>query len=661
MSNRAFAWMAVLLMLATPFAVVCASDEEEDSEALIPALVALPVVLAGGTAPASVSLMESFMLWMGISMVAGAGAGFVAGWEVHELLEPDGTDARRYARLMEASDMALRIETAAAFTATAELNYSDLWKLTKEHWVRQAELQAYADWTANSQGFDADKTLTDSLLLRNAAVMDANAVAQLNLYLDQMSEVIGKWQTKDTYTGKMSAGFYLGGTAARTTSSGLLEADMLAAADARAKAGTVYIGLVQDDEVVNVEDYSPSYVYTDNGAIITGMDRSYTLSKGMNDLAAIDGFRPGIYYVSSGSLIAGDTLAPVTSQNALPLHPAIAMRGDQGWGLAYLDGDSVRMEGRTASALKFRVTAQEIPSGTSQPADVDLTPALKGYGELLESIRWTMHSAVNSARAVWDVYDSLEDRVHAVTTLMAPDTYDGWMLSSGMKEAMTVSAMQQLCDHVIENGESRLEDLYISLYRDGEVQRTPFVLGDVTDSNGTVIHRNAVFTPFFQQRDATLRAGTEHQAAQNTMLMVWGYAEEGESLRQWWDRACDEGTLYYQHTLLEKGSTISPDQLGECDEDGMHDRQELELRVTMVNFNDPTKVRDSDPADPPESTVNWLVLALAIIGAVLAAYGIVTRDPRYIVAGAAVLVFALVFGDTIWEWLTNTRSGWGLL
>lgn len=95
----------------------------------------------------------------------------------------------------------------------------------------------------------------------------------------------------------------------------------------------------------------------------------------------------------------------------------------------------------TYNGVSFKVVPSDIPSGEDAPEAVDLTPILKAYQKLLDRIYWTSVSANNSASAVWSIYDRADRKDYGVTTLMASNVYDSAVLSEGMNEILTLSAM----------------------------------------------------------------------------------------------------------------------------------------------------------------------------------------------------------------------------
>ena len=657
--HKAAALAAMTIVLLAPFAGVCALDEDDETDAVAP-IIALALGASEGI-PAAVSVVKWGLTLMGLSAAAGFSAG---AFVTYELMDSQDPSVHPYLRLMAARALSESMDTAVKFSSNANANYAQVWAATKEHWVRQAELEAYAEWGPDAD-YDADRILERSQLYRNAAVMSANAVAQVNLFLDAQAERTEGWESKDAYSGLMGISFRAGGRE-MSSSDGDWRAELLSVADVGNGPGRVYIGLVQGDDVLSADGYEPSrLIALDDRTTISGEGMSFVLKKGENMLSELrtlsgQAFKPGIYRLSG--TVAGDTLAEVTGPSALELRPGMAIRTGGSLFLAHLDGSgSVILNGASYGSLSFKVTPGSTPSGpdTEKPEPVDLKGMMESYGALLRTMGWTAASAERSARAVWDVYCECASKEYSVTTLMAPDAYDGYVLGAGMKEAMTLSSMQQLAAYYQEHS-GDLGGLYIGLYGSGDVSSSFFVRGSVTDGLGRTLYEDVVYTPFFQSENETLKDGSDHRIGQNALVMVWGRAD-GLTLPQWYEKASSEGVVHYETAFAERGWTLGISELAECDGGGMHPKDAVSLKVTQVSFVDPEKTRTYGDPDPQQKGTNWLLFACLALGIVLAAYGIVRREPVYIVAGAAVMIAGLLLGDAAWGWISGWKGSWGLL
>ena len=299
----------------------------------------------------------------------------------------------------------------------------------------------------------------------------------------------------------------------------------------------------------------------------------------------------------------------------------------------------------TYNGVSFKVVPSDIPSGEDAPEAVDLTPILKAYQKLLDRIYWTSVSANNSASAVWNIYDRADQKDYGVTTLMASNVYDSVVLSEGMNEILTLSAMQQLATYYDANGDD-LDDLRIGLYGNG--MDTPFVRGSIIDEFGNKVYDDVIFTPFFQSDSVTLERGMDHSVKQNTLVAVW---TDGRDLTTWYADAMQ--TDGYETLFIEEGYILQISQLGICDDAGMHTEPKVEFKVTKVDYVSPGLAKLHKDHDADEGTKNWVKGICIAIGAVLALYGLLTRRYVLVIGGAALIVFGLFFSDYVVNWIAG--------
>ncbi len=653
--NRAFAWFAVALMLATPLVAVAADDREEtEVDGMVPLLIMPAFVFYGNVTAA---------------LLGGLAVGSLA---TYVLMSSNDPDVQPYLRLMSARDVSNIMDTAAKFTDNANANYAQLWGMTKEHWIRQAELEAYAEWE-DGESLDIDALLTNATLYRNAAVMSANAVAQFDYATDALEKSTERWGTDGTYSGKMNVRFS-GPLDGFSGASGHWNADMAAVADARNAIGYgyVYVGDVGRDEVLTVEEkdgspYEPGWIYTfSDGTELSNSKHIYTLNKGKHYLSDLDGFEPGIYEIKN-AIIAGDTLAETQRANSLDLMPGLAFRADGGdANLAYLKDGKIMCNGTELSDMTFRVVLAQgdYPAGEydNLPDAVSLNGMLESYGELLDRMALTATNAANAAGSVWGIYSAAGASSYTVTTLMNSFNYEGWFLSEGMNKAAELSAMSQLGEYWKEYG-SDLKDLYVGLYSAEDMPYAPFVRGSIYDEYGNLMHEDVVYTPFFQTKDVTMITGADVTVGQSTLVMIWGKAD-GRSLQQWYSDSVSGGTVYYGATFAGKGYKLTNTELAIC-KDGqsppMETVGEIKFDVTEVNFIDPNLIkRDSDP-DPEPAGTNWIFVVAMVLGLFCAAYGLYARNPLYIALGIGLALFAVFFADSVWDWISRQKALGGLL
>ena len=617
MNSRLFSFLAVsLVLVASSGGFLLERDEEPDG---FPPLV--------------------------VAMLVGGAIGGVGGWVIHDIVDSDSDQSQEYLRLASANNLTDVMSVATVFTANTNANYAQLWGMTKEHWIRQAELEAYSQWSSG-RIYDSDSVLKGSAIYENNAVMTANAVAQIDSFMDRVSEKASRWVDEDTYAGKMSIGFMLDNHS--ITSSSGFDAKLISLAEG---SGKVFIGSIGEESIVTSDTYEPSYLINFGPrTMVTGNGLTYAIEPGktyIEDIYSTEGHRHlenGVYTISNATL-GGDTLSSVIG--GVQLRSAVYADIDGESGYAVLDGDAISCMGMRFGSLSFKVEASDIPEGTLNPDPVDLKPVLVAYQKLLDKLFWTTVSANNAARAIWDVYDRADEKQYGVTTLMASNVYESVVLSDSMNEILTLSAMQQLASYYDIHSDD-LDDLKIGLYADG--MDAPFVRGSIMDRYGNTVYDDVIFTPFFQSDDVTLERGTEYTVNQNTFVAVW---HDGMELTAWYEGSMD--TEGYETMFIEDGYTFLISQLGQCDSDGMHNQSSIEFRVAKVRYIDPGEVRLTDDIGFQRTAKNVLQAVCLIAGVLLVGFGVLRRDVLSIVLGIVLIVFAVVLADQVWAWIMGLR------
>ena len=328
--------------------------------------------------------------------------------------------------------------------------------------------------------------------------------------------------------------------------------------------------------------------------------------------------------------------------SALSLDAGMAIGSDGMVSVAYLDSDRIFYGNSNYGTISFKVVPEDIPDGEQAPDRVDLTPVLRAYQGLLDKLYWTSVSANSSASAVWNIYDRADARDYGVTTLMASNVYDSVVLSEGMNEILTISAMQQLAAYYDANGS--LDGLAVGLYSDG--MDAPFVRGSILDEFGNRVYDDVIFTPFFQSEDTVLERGMDYNVKQNTLVAVWA---DGKDLTAWYSDSMP--TDGYDTLFIEDGYTFQITQLGVCDSSGMHSEPKVEFKVTKVGYIAPGEVNLTNDPDPSGQTRNILMIICIAAGVIIAVLGFVRRSPLGVIAGVGLVLFGVFLSDTVWDWM----------
>lgn len=594
-TKRQLASAAVVVMLmVVAVGAALESPEVEESEAIDPVTAALILLSILG----AVGIFASGYL-LG-SMNSGSGSG----------------DQDRSA---EATLVAQSITAGLTYYENALANYDQIWTLTDEHWIRQAELAVAEVWSADSD-YDPYTVLSNSGVYLNSGYMMLNAAEQVNKHYDSLSERLEKWGTLDTYSGTMNLNLILGNnTTMGTDSSG----------DWSLQLGTVVRNAGSGDTVYIVGGQfwaSKSTTLTSaSGATITVPGSTWT------DLDTLSGFESDVWILQEGVTYCG-SLLPVFGSNAATVTAGmVADIGGETRVLTYTDSGQVYDGTSNFSSISIQVVPT---SGTASDA-VNITATLADYSTLLATVYDSMAKASSAASVIWDIYDQAGSTSAYLTTLMVPDIYENVTLSDAQKEIITVLALQQLADWYQDNS----GDISSISYTLTAQSMSLYVRGDVTTSAGE-LYEDVIFTPIFYA-DTTLTNGT-NTTSKYGFIAIWG---EGTSLSGWdYSTSATSAELVW----VESGATLDIYEM-------LYDGEivdTVDLEVSEIDFIEGGEI---DPTPIPPTPVNRMIeiveLILTIVGIVMLVGGVMMRSPIAMGIGVLVIILGLFAAEPIADFL----------
>ncbi|MBE6526366.1 MAG: hypothetical protein E7Z63_01150 [Thermoplasmata archaeon] len=584
-------------------------------------------------------------------------------WWSDTLTGSGDVDTDAYLRVGEANNVRNMVKTATVFTSNAHQNYAQLWGLTKEHWVRQAELEAFSLWDG-TKTYDSIDVLTGSLVFDNNTVMTANAVAQIDLFFDEMTKHFKLYEDYDAYDGMIHETVSLGGTG-RFSATNDLEMRLMSVADASKGEVRVYIGTIDAEKDFiksdEIEDhgvtYAPGWIQNLGQSTIT--IGGVTIPSGERAYISDENFTAGVYTIPAGAVIGGDTLSQVIG--GVSLTAGLYVRSGDNFGYIHTVGDKFAYgtEATSFETLEMEIGADDIPSDddVKNPGPFDISNVLTSYQKLLDKLSDVTKSANTAASTVWGIYDDAHAKNHYVTTTLESVNYDGMVLSKEMNRIMEIFAMKQLVDYWAENKDN-LENLQISLLGTDEDMYAPFVRGTIYDRLGLPIYTDVIFTPLFQNKDVTLDVGTVYDVDQTVIVAIWADGSD-QTLRQWAMSGMETGD--YAAQFLEDGCSIEVKDLGLCykgegdSAPTMHTETSVQFKINRVNYIEPEEVKPTPPTPPPKDggDANILKLICIVLGAVLIVWGVLRRNILNIIIGIAFILFAVMLADQVYEWVQN--------
>ena len=624
--NQRLTTLAVaLLVLAVPLTFTMADEEQvEETDAVFPA--AIPIIRVG--------------LGLVFSFIGGAviGGGAVLYWDSNDSFNQSDEAIRN----VEASIMYETFHTAIPIYANSMENYANIWPLTSEHFVRQAELASASYWNG-TDAYDSSMVLNGSGVYINNSVMMANASEHFNEQFEAVSETIKKWgegEATEYYgEGKMQVQFWFAGDSVAVDASDTMTAKMGSVVrDVSSGADCVY--------------YAGGPVWVDSAATMTSTDgHTISLNAGWNYLPEQESFDyPGIYRLDSGHTYFATSFTSIIStaeESAATTEVAfIVTTADDRMIVSYDNAKDVLTDGSSTGSLKLRIIADGNPA-----REQDMSDLLTAFASLQDAITGTTTDANTSARTVWGIYDSAGEASHYLTTLTVPNTYENVQLNEAQKRMMTILSMDQLAEYWKDNGQTVKDTPYeatldsLSLYVRGSIK--------VIGSDGTLqtAYEDVIFTPMFYQ-DTTLTVGTNHQNEMTAFVMIWG---DGKSLASF-----DGSGVKLEETnmmALEPGCQIG---ITEIKHDGQM-KQSVDLDVADIEWIDVEDMHGREPFDPQENDLYQIIqLVFMGLGVCIAAIGVLRKNIILCVVGVAVLVVGVLFSGVIANALEDL-FGWRVL
>ena len=512
-------------------------------------------------------------------------------------------------RTNEASTVAEETDIAVAFYVNALQNYSQIWGLTSEHWIRQAELIASAYWGVDVT-YDANDILEGSGVYHNSSYMMQNATVQMNEYLDSVVDRMTAWQADSVYSGNMTLNWVYGSNSFGSSDDWNGIVTSAVTVEDGSEYDTTYIG------------GGGIYIFGGSATITSSDGTTLSLAEGYTDLDTLNTFDAGIYTLQDDRQYAGSEIISVIGGYSAAATSAIVMEANGEYRLATYEDDMVVVDGIEYSSLSLRVDAE---GGTSSTSDV--TPMLAEYQDLISSIYDVMGEAASSASAVWSIFDEMGSACSYLTTLSVPDNYENVDMSAAQKTVMTTLTLTELAQYY----ESNSGALKTSGYSVSTESMSLFCRGDIYYYSGSekiLLCEDAIFTPYFYTSDLTITLG-EQELDQYSICAVWA---DGENLSGW-DQITDTCSLcaaysgYYVDIseIYYDGASVSS----------------VDLDVEEIDYIVATEIT-TDPLDHSKSSgTDWTLIFL--IAAAIACALIAVKSPWFLLGDVACIVLYFIW------------------
>ena len=560
-------------------------------------------------------------IFIGLFILSAVETGWIIGdLIVNHIGDDDGQDDDTV-RENEANTVAESIINNITNYHTAMSGYDQIWRLTNDHFIRQAELASSEFWEKDAE-FDSTLILESAGVYINSAYMLDNAAAQINAMFDLVSDSLGMWNDTEVYADRMSVelNWVFGSMSTK---------DSL-----KISVGSAASDVMEGHDKVFLTDEST--IWASSATTITSEEGiELPLGKGYTDLADLSGFEDGVYTLGSGVSYCGDILGVIDAE-AAPLYAGMVMGCGDTAELATYDDGRIIVDGSSGSSVSLTIHPDGAESKTT-----DLTPILEDYSMLMETINWTMTNAVSAAGSVWSIFDKAGQASVYLSTLMVPNDYADMQLTQAQQVLITILAMEQLASYWDESSESLKEGEYVM-----SDSLALFIRGDIVDSTGEVLYDDVIFTPFYRQA-TTLTVGSNSVQREAT-IAIWS---DGENLSSW------DGISDASRAKLESIGSGYTLVIAEMENKGQMVNS-VDLEINDIDIIDPGQLvhtPNKDGADNDLDKIIMLVLVLFGILAILSGW----RSGSYIVMaiGAIMIIVGLLLSGTI-ENLLENWFGW---
>ncbi len=599
MNNRMFAFVAAVLMIAAPIAIVTLQDDDSDVEAITPGF------------------------WVGfvLGAVVGGGVGYFVG---HVTSEGSGDQARAG----EANALSTGLNYGTPQIATAMINYENIWTLTSEHWIRQAELATAANWTKDSQ-YDPYRILIDSSQYLNSAVLLSNSAAQLNKQFEAVSERVSDWGSYDDYkNGQMKFEIRVGDYS--------IDAD--SEDDFRVGMGTTVRNVVSGHDSVYIAG-GPLYA-SKACSITSNSGHTITLKAGWNELGPSTEFAyADVYHLTPGVSYCGYMMSTIDSASA-PLTVGLVATVNGSELFVTFNGSTLSTNGTNSLPIKGAdgeydgIKANVIPDGSSTQT-CDITSVLDKYWALLRTIQSVQSDSNQAARVMWNIFNDAGESSAYMTSLSVPTTYENIKWTDDQKQMLNYLFMDQLADYWDKHSGQIKADGYemtkgsMTLYCRGSVEFSG-PSGSYSVSDGVA------FTPIFY-RDVNLTTGS-NTIKDSGFIIIWGKCS---SLGSFNVASMNDAQILY----MPSGSKLN---ISEMIYDGVS-QNTVNLECSEVEWVDPLDIKDPGPVKPMESSdLGELIrIVLIILGGALVVYGLGRGSMLSAIVGFILVMAGVMFAEDI--------------
>lgn len=622
--------MAITVMLCATVAVPFAIDESEEVEAFVP--------------------IAAFGIGLAI--------GFTLGYMVANMLSDpsdgslDETINDNY-KSLELKNIRSVIISSNAMAGAILPTDVDMLSFTSDYWNRVMEYSVANAWSL-------DATLDQNALMERNMTQESLSTYLYNWQhaLDSSYNQIGAqqvlWDQYDIYNDcSVSLDYDSGNLWSRAPGEAGDRLDFVTAVTSSDGADKVYLRAVNDigDPFTSKSDKN-LYVFGTGTAKLTTKTGLYVeLTPGVYDMGELtlsdsSALKSTTYTVTTTDTILAGAFSAAGS-NAAEVSGAMITQSGSEINMVRVSSDNleiISLSGttKTTADLQFNLNYVDKDSVTqnvnvNDASSTNIGDIVRSWNDLQQKVADLTDSAAIAGQVLWTLYDMAEtardeegNLVYLAPSSIIPDN-KGVPLSPREQIAMSIAALRQAGNYYAANA-TALDSMKIDI----SLNSSKVVCYGNIWSNGILIAKNAVYSPYTYERALTLTAGTTIKMDQAGVALVYGYTDDLDSFLT----APAEGLSLLP---LSSGMSFETKRIISNGEDV----DTFDLTLNRVVEHTTSIPGPLDPVAPVElKDISQLFILIAIlVAAVLLLLGYATGNHVLMIVGIIVGIVGIVISD----------------
>lgn len=524
----------------------------------------------------------------------------------------DPSEIAKQLRAYESELVYIVLQMNSELLTNSVNGYADIWKLTNNFWMRQAEVAAAERWASNVDYY-APYILERCGLIDSLAQLFENIEDGSDSSFSFINDRLTAWASSSQQN---QMKIYLQYGSNTLTDSSNFDIKMRNAITvSSSSANTAYL------------DGRELWVFGGNAKIYSEKGNEYQLASGFNDLSAM-GINSGTYAFQPDRSYSG-SIVPILSSKAAQVYASAVVQTGESLKLVKYSNSLVYVDNTSYDSLSLYIDTGD----SSVTEKVNIMQILEMHDMLLSSTYTSLTKAHVSAQAAWMVFDKAQESNILISPSALIPNLENIDVSSEEMYTLTVLYLEQIYDFW-QRSNGNLKDTGFNLSADS---LDLYLRGNIYDENGNMLYSSVVFTPYIWLNSVTLTEG-KNTFNQSGMIAVWGTSQNPTG----W-----QGTSGYIPTMLsfKSGYSVEIAQI-------MHD-ETLKSSVTLkvleiepwhdIQIDHNQGGLDIHVAD----LVPFVAAILFLVGLNLLQFGAYNKHDLIIIVGVICFILALVGAEWI--------------